>query len=160
MIENRKIGLSLFGYSKKQTEDYLKELMTEKESAKAGYEELQRLKNESDSDRDRITRIFVKAQEKADSIVQDAERDIALRKKKAENEINKNIETLAKLKEELLTFRDRVYALLGDFDKDIGPADIADEKEQMKDEVPDGSLDIEFDKLDDDFKIDDNFETI
>jgi hypothetical protein len=160
MVENRKIGLSLFGYSKKQTDNYLKELMTEKESAKAGYEELQRLKNESDSDRDRITRIFVRAQEKADSIVQDAEKEIASRKKKAEDEINKNIETLVKLKGELVAFRDRVYKLLGDFDKDIGPADTADEKEQKKDGISNDSLDIEFDKLDDDFKIDDNFETI
>lgn len=156
MAEKIKFASSIGGYKKKEVNEYIQKQQIDLEDLKMKYEEVLRLKNESDIDRDRITKIFIKAQEKAEVIVQEAEKEAALKRKQIEDEIDKNREILRLLKEELEFFKNKINRLLRNFEKDTNTKE--EPVEAVKKETE--NLDMEFDRIDDDFKIDDDFETI
>lgn len=156
MSEIIKFTSSIGGYKKIEVDEYIQKIHDELENFKVKYDEILRLKNESDLDKERIAKIFIRAQEKAEVIVQEAEKETSLKRKIIEDEIDKNKKILKLLKEEVESYKNKINKLFSDFDNELTAKEGVGEDKNKKNE----GLDMEFDRIDDDFKIDDDFETI
>ncbi len=153
MIENWRFDSAFKGYDKKQVEEYLSKLAGDYDELEKKFEELTRQKAQMDAERDKIAKIFVRAQEQADAIVSDAEKDSVSRKKSIEAEIARNKAMLDTLKAEVAGFRNRINELVDGLEiaKNV-PLNNSGSKAK--------SIDMDFEKIEEDFKIDEDFENI
>ncbi len=145
MAGERRFGTSFFGFTKpdvnsyiekmlkefderlKQKDDEIANLKNQNRELRIKYEDLERKSNQLNEDRSKIADAIIKAQEKAETILEEARQQAMEEKKKLESSIEEEKEKLVDIKRELKGLRNEVISRLKKFDSQIGEVTGEDE---------------------------------
>ena len=145
MAGEKRFRTSLFGFKKSDVNSYIEKILKEfdeklKEKddevsslknqtreAKAKYEELLRKADQINEDRARIADVLIKAQEKAQHMIEDAKNQAIEEKKKLDEMIEAEKEKLVDIKEEIKVLKAELINTLKKYDAQL--SELAGEKE-------------------------------
>jgi chromosome segregation ATPase len=137
MAGEKRFGTSLFGFAKTDVNTYIERMLKEfdeklKEKddelnawknqfrdAKAKYEELTRKADQVNEDRAKIADVLIKAQDKAEQLLEDARTQALEEKKKLEHSIEQEKEKLVDIKEDLKTLKSIVVDTLEKYESQL-----------------------------------------
>lgn len=145
MAGERRFGTSFFGFTKADVNSYIEKMLKEfDDRLKQKDDEIANLKNQSreyrikcedferkttqvSDDRVRIADAIIKAQEKAEAIMEEARQQAIDEKKKLESEIEQEKEKLVDVKKDLKSLKSEVVNMLKKFDTQI--SEVVDDEE-------------------------------
>jgi len=146
MPGEKRFRTSLFGFKKSDVNSYIEKMLKEfderlkekdneistyKNQArefKAKYEDIASKADQINEDRAKIAGVLIKAQEKADSIIEDAKTQAMEEKKRLEEIIEREREKLVDIKAELKVLKSEVVNTLKKYEAQLG--DIIEEPEE------------------------------
>jgi F0F1-type ATP synthase membrane subunit b/b' len=138
MPGEKRFGMALFGFSKSDVNSYIEKILKEfddklKENddeitalknqnreLKAKYEELAKKADQINEDRNKIADVLIKAQEKAELIIEDARIQAMEEKIKIEQLIEEEREKLVDIKQELKILKSEVVSTLKKYESQLG----------------------------------------
>lgn len=137
MAGERRFGTSAMGFTKadvnsyiermlkefderlKQKDDEIANLKNQNREIRIKYEDLERRANQLGDDRVKVADAIIKAQEKAESILEEARQQAITEKNKLEGAVEEEKEKLVDIKKELKHLRSEVAGMLKKFDAQI-----------------------------------------
>jgi len=137
MPGEKRFGTSLFGFRKSDVNSYIEKMLREFDDKlkekddeiaalknqsieiKARYEELSKKADQINEDRAKIADVLIKAQEKAELILEDARNQAIEEKKKLEQMIEQEREKLVDIKEELKALKAAVAETLKKYESQL-----------------------------------------
>lgn len=145
MPGEKRFGTSLFGFKKSDVNSYIEKILREFDDKlkekddeiaslknqgrelRAKYEELAKKADQINDDRAKIADVLIKAQEKAELILEDARNQAIEEKKRLEEIIEQEREKLVDIKEELKTLKAAVANILKKHETQLGEIINSDE---------------------------------
>lgn len=138
MPGEKRFGTSLFGFKKVDVNTYIEKLLREFDDKlkekddeiaalknqnrefKQKYEELFKKADQINEDRERIASVLIKAQQQAQSMLQEARQEALEEKKKLEETIEIEKEKLVDIRQELKTLKSEVVNTLKKYEAQLG----------------------------------------
>ncbi len=148
MAGERRFGTSFMGFTKpdvnsyiermlkefderlKQKDDEIAILKNQNREIRIKYEDLERRTNQLSDDRVKIADAIIKAQEKAENILEEARQQAIEEKKKLESAVEEEKEKLVDIKKELKQLKTEVVSRLKKFDTQL--SEVLDENEEKE----------------------------
>lgn len=146
MPGEKRFGTSMFGFRKsdvnsymekilgefdnrlKEKDDELASLKSQNRDVKAKYEDMLKKADQISEDRAKIGNVLIKAQEKAEQLIEDARQEALEEKKKLEEAIEAERENLVDLKREVRSLKEELRNVLKRYDDQLGDL-VKDEEE-------------------------------
>lgn len=119
----------------KEKDDEIAELKSQNKEIKSRYDELHSKENQIEEDRAKIAEVLIKAQEKADLILEDARIAALEEKRQLEESIEKDKERLVDMRREVKAFREAIVNTLKKFDSQLEEYVGEDEEVQEEQEA-------------------------
>ena len=104
----------------KEKDDETTVLKNQNKEYKFKYEELLKRADQINEDRDKIADVLIKAQEKADLMIEDARAEALDEKKKLEDVIEQERENLVDIRQELKMLKSEVVSTLKKYESQLG----------------------------------------
>ena len=117
----------------KEKDDEIAALKSQYKDVKSKYEELQGRENQINEDRAKISEVLIKAQEKADLMLEDARIAALEEKRQLEETIEKDKERLVDIRKEIKTLKDEIVSTLKKYDSQL-EAYVREDQEDQEDQ--------------------------
>lgn len=104
----------------KEKDDEIASLKNQTKDFKTKYEELSKRGDQINEDRDKIAEVLIKAQEKAQVMLEDARLEALDEKKKLEEIIEQEKERLVDIRQEMKTLKSEVVSTLKKYENQLG----------------------------------------
>jgi chromosome segregation ATPase len=104
----------------KEKDDEIASLKNQTKDFKSKYEELSKRADQINEDRDKIAEVLIKAQEKAETMLEDARQEALDEKKKLEDIIELEKEKLVDIRQEMKTLKSEVVTTLKKYENQLG----------------------------------------
>jgi phage shock protein A len=104
----------------KEKDDEIVSLKNQSKDIRAKYEELARKADQINDDRSKIAEVLIKAQEKAEGMLEDARMEALEEKRKLEGVIEQEKEKLVDIRQEMKTLKNEVVNTLKKYETQLG----------------------------------------
>lgn len=124
----------------KEKEDEIAQLRSQNKDIKARYDDLLRNANQVAEDRVKISEVLIKAQEQAESIMENARNEAIEEKRQLENSIEKDREKLVDIRQDIKALKNEIVSTLRKYESQL--VTIAGEDEETNGDSDEASNEV------------------